>query len=296
MKLRQLGEDRLIERLRRGLRSDERVLAGPGDDCAVVAGPENDDLLLLKTDCIVQGVHFSKKDDAAAVGWKAMMRPLSDFAAMAGVPRYALITFIAPPGTGMKWAAQLYGGLEKAARLFDVRIVGGETSRTDGPVAISVSVTGVVEKGRWTSRRGGRAGDLLFVTGRLGGSGRGKHLKFRPRIAEARWLTEHFQIHAMMDLSDGLGADLPRLAKASGLAFQIDQAALPRNRGCSIGQAISDGEDFELLFALAPEASASLQKKWRRRFPRLLLTHIGRLKRISKVSNQTLPGGYVHFQ
>ena len=110
-----------------------------------------------------------------------------------------------------------------------------------------VGVTGVVENDRWVSRSGGRAGDELFVTGKLGGSIRGKHLRFVPRIAESRWLTKNFPIHAMMDLSDGLGADLPRLARASRLGFDIEENALPRNPGCTVAQAINDGEDYELL-------------------------------------------------
>jgi hypothetical protein len=122
MKLRQLGEDRLIERLQRVLSDDDQVLAGPGDDCAVVASACEGELLLLKTDCVVEGVHFSKRDSPAAVGWKAMMRPVSDFAAMSGLPRYALITLIAPPATEVKWTAQLYRGLEKAARQCDLHI------------------------------------------------------------------------------------------------------------------------------------------------------------------------------
>src|ERR1041385_5105074 len=101
-------------------------------------------------------------------------------------------------------------------------------------------------------RARGELGDILFVTGKLGGSRRGGHLRFVPRIDESRWLTENFRIHAMMDLSDGLGADLPRLAKASGVGFAIDEEALPRPRGCSIAEAINDGEDYELLFAISP--------------------------------------------
>jgi thiamine-monophosphate kinase len=132
---------------------------------------------------------------------------------------------------------------------------------------ISISAAGFVEKARCVRRNGGKAGDLLFVTGRLGGSSRGRHLNFVPRVHEARWLTQHFSIHAMMDLSDGLGADLPRLAEASGVGFEIETKALPRTRGCSIQQAINDGEDYELLFALSPHDLASLQAKWRRKFP-----------------------------
>ncbi len=296
MKLRELGEDRLIAQLVVRLKSRPDVIAGPGDDCAVLRGPGNDRLLLLKTDCVVEGIHFLPSEKPARVGWKAMMRTLSDFAAMSGLPHYAVVTLVAPAKREARWMTQLYRGLERAAGRFDVAIVGGETSSTRGPVVISISATGSVEKKRCVLRSGGKAGDILFVTGRLGGSGKSRHLNFVPRIDEARWLTQNFRIHAMLDLSDGLGADLPRLAKASGVGFEIDKNALPRARGCSIEAAISDGEDYELLFALSPNEVAVLEKKWRKVFPRLPLTRIGRLNRQSAVGNQQLPHGYLHFQ
>ena len=299
MKLRALGEDRLIAQLVARLKKSKKVIAGPGDDCAVVAAPGNDRLLLLKTDCVVEGVHFRPNDPPGGVGWKAMARALSDFAAMAGLPQFALVTLISPADHEARWAKKIYRGLQRVADRFDVAIVGGETSGTDGPAVISVSALGFAEKNRWVSRRGGKADDALFVTGKLGGSLRRKHLNFIPRIDEARWLTANFHVHAMMDLSDGLGADLPRLARASGVGFTIDEKALPRNRGCSIEQAISDGEDYELLFALAPNDADSLQKKWRKRFPRLPLTRIGRLHqpsiRLRRINPQPFPSGYIHF-
>jgi len=295
MKLRELGEDRLIAELVAGLKTRKGVIVGPGDDCAVVAISGRDELLLLKTDCVVERVHFQPNDPPAAVGWKAMARALSDFAAMSGVPRFALVTLVAAADREVRWTKDIYRGLQRAADRFDVAIVGGETSGTDGPAMISVSAIGSVEKARWVSRRGGKAGDALFVTGRIGGSIRKKHLIFVPRIAEARWLTANFRVHAMMDLSDGLGADLPRMAAASGLGFQIDESALPRNRGSSIAQAISDGEDYELLFALPPNDVLSLQKKWRKKFPRLPLTQIGHFHQRSTINEQPLPGGYIHF-
>jgi thiamine-monophosphate kinase len=134
------------------------------------------------------------------------------------------------------------------------------------------------------------------VTGKLGGSGRGRHLKFVPRIEESRWLTKNFRIHAMMDLSDGLGADLPRLAKASGVGFAIDEKSLPRTKGCSISEAINDGEDYELLFALAPNDAGELERKWRKEFPSLSLTPIGRLTRRSSSVTPHSFHGFVHFQ
>jgi thiamine-monophosphate kinase len=273
------------------------VIAGAGDDCAIVESQGKKNLLVLKTDCVVEKIHFAPATDPIHVGWKAMMRALSDFAAISAVPQVALITLIVPAIRSTSWVKKLYRGLRRAASRFDVGIVGGETSATRGPSVISVSVSGFVEKGRWISRGGGKNGDDLFVTGRLGGSLRGKHLQFIPRIEESRWLTKNFRVHAMMDLSDGLGADLPRLAKASKLGFKINKKSLPLARGAKIDNAISDGEDYELLFAISPRHRASLEKRWREKFPKLSLTRIGRLaQRLCDSTSQHLSGGYVHFQ
>jgi ATPase, YjeE family len=162
------------------------------------------------------------------------MRGLSDFAAMSGVPQFALITLVIAGKKQVMWVRDLYRGLDQAARHFDIAIVGGETSDTDGPTVVVVSVVGSVEPDRCILRSGGKANDDLFVTGKLGGSIRRRHLNFVARIEEARWLTANFKVHAMMDLSDGLGADLPRLARASRLAFSIDERALPVSRGCTV--------------------------------------------------------------
>jgi thiamine-monophosphate kinase len=297
MKLRQVGEDRLLARLLASLPIHKGVVAGAGDDCAVVEKPRANNLLLLKTDCVVEKIHFAAKTDPVSVGWKAMMRPLSDFAAVSGLPQFALITLIVPAQRSSDWVKKVYRGLNRAAARFDVSIVGGETSNTRGPAVISVSVSGFVEKNRFVSRRGGKVGDDLFVTGRLGGSLRGKHLRFVPRIKESRWLTRNFRIHAMMDLSDGLGADLPRLARASKVGFKIDMKSLPLTSGARIDNAISDGEDYELLFAIAPRERTRVERAWRKKFPKVPLTRIGRLAQpLNNSTTQLLPGGYVHFK
>lgn len=296
MTLGQLGEERLLAKILPGLPLNSSVVSGAGDDCAVARFANGDNVLVLKTDCIVEDVHFLPTANAAAVGWKAMARPLSDFAAMSAVPQFALVTVITRSTTKVAWLTGLYRGLTKAAQRFGVAIVGGETSATRGPAAISVSVAGTAERNRWVRRSGGRAGDELFVTGALGGSIRGKHLRFTPRIAESLWLTKHFRVHAMMDLSDGLGADLPRLARASKLGFEVDRRSIPRTLGCTVEQAVSDGEDYELLFAIAPRHSEQLQASWQRQFPKLQLTRIGRLIRKPRIENRKLPRGYVHFR
>lgn len=301
MKLKKVGEDRLLARLLSGLPRARSVIVGAGDDCALMESPSVRTFLVLKTDCVVEGVHFLPRANPLDVGWKAMMRPLSDFAATSALPKFALITLIVSKQTRSDWVMKIYRGLNRAAACFDVSIVGGETSSTAGPAVISVSVAGFVEKNRWVSRRGGKAGDDLFVTGRLGGAIKGKHLGFMPRISESRWLTDHFSVHAMMDLSDGLGADLPRLARASKVGFRIDIDSLPLNRGVKIDNAISDGEDYELLFAISPRERKRLETSWRRKFPKLPLTRIGFLNRQSATkasparTNRQLRGGYVHF-
>ena len=294
MKLRRVGEDALVASLMRELPTSRKLI---GDDCAVVEFPGAKNLLVLKTDCVVEKIHFEPRTNPELVGWKAMMRALSDFAAVSAIPQFALITLIVPATRSTSWVAKLYRGLKRAASKFDVVIIGGETSATRGPAAISVSVSGFVEKNRPVSRRGGKNGDDLFVTGRLGGSLRGKHLRFVPRIEESRWLTKNFRVHAMMDLSDGLGADLPRLAKASKLGFKIDKKSLPFAPGAKIDNAISDGEDYELLFAISPRDRSRLQKAWRKKFPRLPLTRTGSLTQpLNNSTSQLLPRGYLHFQ
>ncbi len=304
MNLRELGEEQLLHKIAPHLPLTRAVVAGAGDDCAVTQFARGDKLLLLKTDCVVEGVHFESSAPPSAVGWKAMARPLSDFAAMSGLPEFALVTLLAPAKTSVQWMTQAYLGLAKAARQFKVAIVGGETSQIKGPRMLSVSIAGSVEKDRWVSRSRGQPGDELYVTGKLGGSIRSKHLRFVPRLAEARWLTAHFQISAMIDLSDGLGADLPKLANASGVGFALDEAVIPRTRGCTLEQAISDGEDYELLFAISAPHAGSLQRRWLRKFPKVPLTRIGQLHQLRKlsrarpstISHQTLRAGYVHFK
>ena len=295
MKLSGLGEDRLLAELLPTLGHSKEVVLQAGDDCAIVRA-QRGKLLVLKCDCVVETVHFHKAANPRSVGWKAMMRPLSDFAAVSALPRFALVTLMARKSTDRNWVRKVYAGLTDAAARFGVEIVGGETSKTPGPLSLSVSVFGYVEPRRWVSRSGGQAGDALFVTGRLGGSLRGRHLTFVPRIAESRWLTANFRVHAMMDLSDGLGADLPRLAKGSRLGFEIDEASVPLNPGCRVRNAITDGEDYELLFAVSSRDSDRLQRAWRRRFPRVRLTRIGRLNPKSEIRDPKSFRGYVHFK
>jgi thiamine-monophosphate kinase len=276
MKLFQLSEERLLSELLGDLCREKNVVLGPGDDCAAVRFPGSTELLLLKTDCVVEDVHFSDALAGANVGRKAICRALSDIAAMGGTPSQALVTIFSPPDVPLAYWKSVYRGLLAAAEKHQVPVVGGEIS--SAPVrAISVSLTGRAKANHMVRRSGGRAGDVLYVTGRLGGSIRRKHWAFEPRLAEGRWLAEHGFASAMMDLSDGLAKDLPRLAAASGTGFQIMPSAVPRSRGSSFDSAVSDGEDYELLFSTKKSKAQKLEASWLRAFPGLPLTAIGSL-------------------
>jgi thiamine-monophosphate kinase len=292
MKLNEIGEDAVVEKITCELQFDDRVEIGPGDDCALVRF--GDHLQLLKADCVIEGIHFLSEAPAHAVGWKALCRAISDIAAMGGSPLDAVITVAVSPDRDIAWLTDLYAGLKQAATKYGVNLVGGETARSPGPAFISVALTGKVERERLVTRSGGKPGDRLYVTGRLGGSLQGKHLSFEPRLAESGWLTQNFKLHAMMDLSDGLASDLPRLANASGAGFEIDFSSLPKNEGCSEEQALTDGEDYELLFAVSYDDGPKLEPAWRKTFPDLPITCIGRLTEPrGEMLNKR---GYDHFR
>jgi thiamine-monophosphate kinase len=153
---------------------------------------------------------------------------------------------------------------------------------------------GEVGSNDFLSRCAARDGDEIWVTGRLGGSyDSGKHLRFRPRLAEARWLAQAARPSAMMDLSDGLGADLPRLARRSGLGFVLQEDRIPRSPGCDLARALGDGEDYELIFTASPAHTKNLASKWRAKFPRLRLTRIGEMRK--NASAECPVAGFQHF-
>ncbi|MBV8227417.1 MAG: thiamine-phosphate kinase [Verrucomicrobia bacterium] len=291
MKLNELGEDGVISRLTRSLRVDGRVKVSAGDDCAIVETDGRPQL--LKTDCIIEGIHFLSDANPRWIGWKAICRPISDIAAMGGTPLDALITLAIRPEAEFGWLKRIYGGANAAARAYGLNLVGGETAKSPGPLFISVAMTGHAADSTFVLRSGGKAGDWLYVTGTLGGSIRHKHLRFRPRVAEAQWLVNRFSIHAMMDLSDGLASDLPRLARASKLGFDVDLSMLPLSRGVTVQNGLRDGEDYELLFAVAPGERIRLEAEWRAQFGRLPLTAIGRL--VEKGRTRFADKGYDHF-
>ena len=269
------------------------VIVPPGDDCAVFESKKE---IVTSVDASVEGIHFLKDTAAQDIAYRSIAIAISDIAAMGGTPQHALITLILDPKSKVSYLQSIYQGLSKAALKFKISIVGGETTRAgkNSQNSITISMTGTVPKDQCCFRNKGKPGQLLYVTGRLGGSLKGKHLKFTPRLKEANWLVRKFKPNAMMDLSDGLASDLPKLAKASNCGYEIDLDALPRSRGSDIKSALSDGEDYELLFAISPLKRHTLEKSWGKYFGNLKLTQIGAL-RSSDIHSPKLEGGWQHF-
>ena len=226
---------------------------GPGDDCAIIT--LGDERLLITTDQVLDGVHLDlSKAGPAAAGRKALARNLSDIAAMAAVPLCATATVSLPKTFTDDDAQAVYAGMEALAEQFNCPLVGGDIAMWNQPLAISVTVMGRPEGVEPVLRSGAQVGDAICVTGPLGAAWQtGRDLTFTPRIVEARQLAEGCDLHAMMDLSDGLAMDLPRLCKASGVGAEILAEQVPVHPDAAdLSAALSDGEDYELLFALSP--------------------------------------------
>jgi thiamine-monophosphate kinase len=309
-----MNEFELIARLAKSLPTNPTVVVGPGDDCAVLDAGQPDRWLLFKTDAVVEGVHFTRATAPEKIGHKALARCLSDVAAMAGTPAAALVTVALPQKFDVQFVEAVYAGLNSLARKHGVAIVGGETTANPERLLLSIALLGWVPRGKAVLRSGAKPGDAIFVTGELGGSLAGKHLEFEPRLAEARWLAESFSIHAMIDLSDGLAGDLRHLLKAGGVGAELLKTAIPIARAAKLltkdrssakppfVAALTDGEDFELLFTVAGADAVRLLDAWKMQFPELRLSCIGKITagkgiaiRDKTGSQPFLSDGYVHF-
>jgi thiamine-monophosphate kinase len=309
-----MNELELIARLTASLPSNASVVAGAGDDCAVFDCGQPGRYLLFKTDAVVEGVHFTAEAKPEQIGHKALARCLSDIAAMAGRPLGALITLALPKKFDPDFIERVYAGLNQLARRHGVAIAGGETTTNPERLLLSISMIGEVARDKCILRSGAKAGDALFVTGELGGSLAGKHLDFEPRLSEAQWLAANFPIHAMIDISDGLAGDLRHILRLSQVGAELLARAIPISRAAKLQSraessakppllsALGDGEDFELLFTVESSRAVALLDAWKKHFPNLKLTCIGRitsehgLKLRDKTGLHSLEThGYVHF-
>jgi thiamine-monophosphate kinase len=288
-------------------------MVGPGDDCSVLDVGMPGKLLLFKTDAVVEGVHFTKDDGWVRIGRKAISRALSDIAAMAGEPLSALVTLGIPSDLISKRSQRFIRGFESVPRCLMFLFQEGRRCAVHRVFfSLSPWLDGCLRAVTFAKEM--RPADALFVTGDLGGSRSGKHLDFIPRVEHAKWLADRFEIHALMDVSDGLAGDLQRLIEASGLGIELLSEAIPvskdakqaaRQSGTSaLSRALSDGEDFELLFTVPASVAVELLDAWKERFPGLRLSCIGKvvpekgiriLSRSGRLTNLDCHG-YDHFQ
>ncbi len=232
-----------------------------GHDCAVLSSFRRNLDLVLKTDAVVEGIPFTSSTPASLIGRKALARGLSDLAAAGATPRAALITIGCPNPRSAARILQAYRGISRLAKKLHLPIVGGETVRTR-QLLLSISLLGTVPIKTSPSRSGAKPGDILFVTGKLGGSWPRRHLTFTPRLPEGHWLARNKFPSAMLDLSDGLGADLPRLARSSHIGFQIYPDQIPLAPRATPTTAFTQGEDYELLLSVPPHRVSSLLRRW----------------------------------
>ena len=278
-----MSEFAYIDWLRQRTPAAARVLIGIGDDTAAVAWPR-DVPCLVTTDMLLEGSCFLLAEAGPyLVGRKAMAVNLSDIAAMAGQPVAAVVSVGLPRQGGRHLAEELYRGLHDMADRFGTALVGGDTNTWNGPLVISVTLFGEPTGTGPVRRRGAEPGDWLLTTGPLGGSIQGHHLHFTPRIAEAQLLQQTVRLKAMIDLSDGLAADLHHLCTESNCGAVLRAADIPitaeaeqMNDGRSpLAHALGDGEDFELLLAVAPADGARLLREQPLRHLGSTLVHLG---------------------
>jgi thiamine-monophosphate kinase len=306
-----MDEFSFIKWIRSNQKKDKNIIIGIGDDCASIR-INGDEVFLVTTDMLVEGTHFDlKKSTPGEIGGKSIACSISDIAAMGCSAKYAVVSICFPQETKTKFARELYRGIKKMADAFNIKIIGGDIVSGKKTVVVNVTMYGRNEGLKTISRSGAKVDDVIMVTGALGGSILGKHITFKPRLQEGLLLNKKFNINSMIDISDGLAADLGHILEESGVGavlyedevpISADAKRLARKTGLSaLHHALHDGEDYELLFTLSDKESKKLLAS--RSFPARLskIGHInkskgikmlgadGKLKKIKSI-------GYEHFK
>jgi len=270
MRIRDLGEFKLIKRIAKSINLDDTA----------VLKYKKDKFLLFTTDMLLEDRHFFKSASPYLIGKKSLSVNISDIAAMGGVPKSAVISLGVPGSLKVKYVDAIYKGIESVAKRFKVDLVGGDTIASK-KIIINIALLGEVEKKNLVLRSGARKGDAIFVTGTLG---TGNHLGFTPRLKEARFLVNHFKIHSMIDVSDGLLADLGHILERSNVGAVLDEKAIPL-RG-----PIDLGEDFELVFTVSKKDAKKIIKTWP------FKTRLSRICEITGKEKKLPVKGYNHFK
>ena len=320
------GEHALIARIRQRVSTAPWVVVGPGDDAAAIE-PVRGALEVLTTDAQVEGVHFDRRlVSPDAIGHRALAVNLSDLAAMGARPRAALLSMALPPSLEIAAFDQIVDGLLGLATRYGVILVGGNITRTTGPMVLDVTLTGTVHRRKILTRGGARPGDDVYVTGTLGDAAAGllrlqedhaavddaaRYLRPEPRIRAGLLLGRSRAATSCMDLSDGLADGVRQIAQASSVGITLDAAALPitaelkawlsRQNRNPIDLALQGGDDFELIFTAKPKQAGRLRAV-RRLLSDLPITRIGVVTRAPRLlikdehGTRELPEGYEHFR
>ena len=322
-----LGERALLARvLSRLPRTNAAVIVGPGDDAAVLALGRNE-RLVVTTDAVVEGVHFLRAFSSPAdIGHKALAVNLSDLAAMGATPRWALLSLVLPGSMPVSDVEELVDGLAALASRHEVSVVGGNMTRTDGALVVDVTAGGEVSPRKWTTRGGAKAGHSIYVSGTIGGAVAGlemlragktdaaciaRHRRPEPRVRLGIAMGRAKVARAAMDLSDGLADALKQVAFASGVGVRVDAESLPIDAGARewwdargidpVIAALGGGDDYELLFAVAPKSGGALRSV-SRHVADPPLTKIGvftkdprELVIVRAGREEALPEGFEHF-
>lgn len=256
-----MSELDLIKWIRKHSKSDNRVIIGPGDDAAVIDTKHNKSLV-ISTDTILDGTHFVLNETTPElIGRKAITSSISDIAAMGCNPEYILISVIFPNNTDKLFCKKLFASINKTAAKYNVQIIGGDIVSGKTELAITATIIGSTSNQPPVKRSGAKIHDIIMITSKLGGSILRKHLKFEPRISEGLILNNDFKINSMIDISDGLLVDMAHILEESKVGAIIDECRIPISKDAVIlsqksgksplHHALTDGEDYELLFTVA---------------------------------------------
>lgn len=288
----------LIQRISREIKNSPSVVSGIGDDTAVLKYTR-DKYQLFTCDMLIEGTDFFPDTAAQDIGHKAIACSLSDIAAMGGKPKYALVSLGFPARQAKEFISGFYKGAVALAGKFKTDIVGGDLSSSE-KIIVDVSMIGEVLKKNLALRSGAKTNDILFVSGKLGGSIYGRHLRFTPRLKESAYLVNNYDVHAMLDISDGLSLDLSRLCRASKIGAVIYEELIPLSKEAKrFSEALDMGEDFELLFSLSLKDARRLIQSGNKSFkaigeirpPREGIKIVGK----DSISRELTAGGYQHF-
>ena len=282
----QLTEEEIIHRVTTQLgQACPPFPAGPGGDCAIFEETVPRKFRVSTVDSVILGRHFDSSTAGALAGAKLVNRNLSDLAAAGAIPSDALLSLLVGPDVDCEWLENFANGVGKAAFKYRLKCVGGDICRVQsGTFAATLAVQGYAH--RILTRKTANIGDAIFVTGQLGGSIKGHHLNFEPRLTEGEWLNAQSIVTACTDLSDGMAKDL------HGLIHTVQDAVIDLNRlpisnagrqlekadgKSALEHALQDGEDYELLFTVDAQQADLFESNFKKQFPATPLTRIGKI-------------------